>query len=140
MRFFSNQIFFKKKIFFFDRIFFKFISWSRRIVLKRFQYDSGSLKRITVTRKNVDRRNLSRFCYLSGAWDPEVWDPDMKKSKSKKNQQKNSSRKRKLFLKLFFLIVCIRSIYGLEIVYTPVYGRIRAIYTKTNLHGLNSQS
>ena len=43
--FFSKMFFDKKKIKFFDRFFLKFNSWSRRIIIKRFQHDSGSLKR-----------------------------------------------------------------------------------------------
>ena len=53
--FFSKYFFDHKKIFFFDEFFFKFISCVRRIVLKQFQYDSGSLK----VRKVKDKRYYS---------------------------------------------------------------------------------
>ena len=43
-KFFSKSFFDMKKIIFFDDFFSKPFSWSRRIHLKRFQSDSGSLK------------------------------------------------------------------------------------------------
>ena len=43
----SEKLFFvQKKIIFFDQIFLKFISWSRRIILKQFPIDSDSLNAI----------------------------------------------------------------------------------------------
>ena len=49
--FFSKSFFSMMKKYFSMGFFFKFISWSRRIVLKRFQSDSDSLKQRKVKEK-----------------------------------------------------------------------------------------
>ena len=59
--FFWNFFFDKKKMDFFDGIFSKFNSWSRRIVLQRFQSDSDSLK----VRKIKMEKNVFFLHYLT---------------------------------------------------------------------------
>ena len=44
--------------------FLKFISWSRRIVLKRFQNAPGNLKGRKCEKEMLTDRNLVIFCYL----------------------------------------------------------------------------
>ena len=53
LNFFGNYFFDMKKSIFFDDFFSKFISWSRRIHLKRFQSDSGCWKIRKLKEKSV---------------------------------------------------------------------------------------
>ena len=66
--FWNYRISMKKSRFFrsdfFDRIFFKFISWSRRIILKKSGVDSDSLE----VRKHEDRRILVSELRKSKIW------------------------------------------------------------------------
>ena len=109
--------------------FLKFISWSRRIVLERFQNDPDSLKCGKSNEKNVDRLNLRTFCYLGGVWHPEVRAPNMQKIGYIFFREKFSTRKNYFFSKTFFCVKFHRSAFQCATLYCQ-----RITQTKTAPH------